>query len=169
MKKNGSLFKGLLIMVWTTVLTSCASTKEVTYFQDAGYTKQSQKVSNNYQPVIQPDDILAISISSLNPEATLLFNTKATNSSTNTLDQRQMDGYLVDKNGLIDMPVIGSMKLSGLTSDDASTMIKAKLTNYLKEPSVSVRFLNFKVSVLGEVARPGVFTVTSERIALAEA
>ncbi|SMO36526.1 polysaccharide biosynthesis/export family protein [Solitalea koreensis] len=169
MKNNRLLFNGLLVFGWISILTSCTSNKNIPYFQDAGYTKQAQKVINSYQPVIQSDDILAISISSLNPEATVLFNTKATNSSTNTLDQRQIDGYLVDKNGFVDMPVIGLMKLGGLTSDAASNTIKAKLTNYLKEPSVSVRFLNFKVSVLGEVARPGVYPITSESVTLAEA
>jgi polysaccharide export outer membrane protein len=156
-------------MAISILLGSCSTNKNVAYFQDAGQTKQVQRAIDTYQPKIQPDDILSISISSLNPEATAIFNTKATNSSTNSMDQRQLDGYLVDKGGSVDMPVIGSMKLLGLTSEEAGTMIKAKLTNYLKEPTVSIRFLNFKVSVLGEVARPGVYSITSEKITFPEA
>lgn len=123
---------------------------------------------------IMPNDILSISVSSLNPEATEVFNTPNTPSSNNataTATTTQTTGYLVNTAGYIQFPIIGNLMAAGLTKNSlkeelTKTLIDRKL---LMDPIVDIRYLNYRVTVLGEVARPTVVTVPSEKISLLEA
>ncbi|GGM86243.1 polysaccharide biosynthesis protein [Dyadobacter beijingensis] len=155
--------------------SSCISNKSIVYFQGDSLRYIAQDVTQKYTPVIQPNDILSIVVGSLNAEANEIFNTPntfttaTTNYSTTGGGARvQPLGYLVDSDGSIEMPMVGRVKIGGLRTIDAADTIRTRLLSFLKEPSVIVRNLNFKVSVLGEVARPSVYVIPDEKITLPE-
>ncbi|POY35795.1 sugar transporter [Solitalea longa] len=163
------LKNSIFMLLLSVIATSCSSTENIAYFKDAGTQKSTQQAINNYVPKVQANDILSIEIASLSPEATEMFNPKSAAGNANSLELRQIDGYLVDKSGNVDLPVIGALKVDALTTDEVSDLVKSRLTNYLKDPTVKVKFLNFKISVMGEVARPNVYNVTNEKITITEA
>lgn len=149
--------------------TSCTNTKKALYF--AGQNDGSFDATAVPKLVVQNNDLLSISVSSLNPEASAIFNQPNNSGATATTTTTTASGYLVDGEGNIQFPFLGSIKAAGLTKDE----LKAKLTKdlvdkkLLVDPIIVVRFLNFKVTVLGEVAHPTVITVPSEKISLLEA
>jgi polysaccharide biosynthesis/export protein len=154
---------------------SCVSPKSIVYFQGDTLSYATQEITQKYIPTIQPNDILSIVVGSLNTEANEVFNTPnsfttaSTNYSTTGGGARvQPLGYLVDHEGSIEIPLIGKLKIAGLRTSVAADTIRIRLQNYLKEPSVIVRNLNFKVSVLGEVAHPSVYVIPDEKISLPE-
>jgi len=155
--------------------TSCVSPKSIVYFQGDTSRYHSQEISQNYIPTIQNNDLLSVIVGSLNAEANEMFNTAntamtaSTNYSATSAGARlQPLGYLVNQDGNIEIPMIGKVKVKGLTTSAAADTIHARLLNYLKEPSVVVRNLNFKVSVLGEVKLPSVYVIPDEKITLPE-
>jgi polysaccharide export outer membrane protein len=147
-------------------LTSCGSYKKTSYFQDVNLSSTSIERIKNFSPItVQPEDILGISISSLNPESSTVFNfTSNTVNGTN----ENYGGYLVDQQGQILLPIIGNVKVSNLTTAQVKEKIRLKLLEYLKEPVVILKLLNFKISVMGDVAQPGVFKIPNERLTLTE-
>jgi polysaccharide biosynthesis/export protein len=160
---------------FTLAMTSCVNTRKATYFNDIADTAMIA-ATNIPEPVINPNDLLSISVSSLDPQSTLLFNTPnlpvapgVAATSNNTLQQAV--GYLVNKDGMIKFPILGEIKAQGLTKKELETNITRQLLDkkLLFDPIVNVRFLNYRVTVLGEVARPGVITVPSEQISILEA
>jgi polysaccharide export outer membrane protein len=169
------------------LLTSCVNQKQVAYFQKAPNQSDTISVARAYVPKIQSGDILSINVGSLNPMASSFFNPFSTvpigtdnSNSINqsgvsqtgtspTLTQSAAPGYLVDATGAIELPLLGVIKIAGLTTSEAKEVIKNKLKLYLKEPTVNVRFLNYKISVTGEVARPSVYIIPNEMITLPEA
>ncbi|RAK02569.1 polysaccharide export outer membrane protein [Larkinella arboricola] len=174
MKNWNWLVFGLMIIGFS----SCISQKQITYFQGplADSTAIVQEITNRYVPVIQINDLLGINVNSLNPEASSFFNPYAgieqrmnLNSFQGQVPVTSAVGYLVDAEGNVQLPLVGKIKIAGLTSTGARDLIQEKLKKYLKEPTVAVRFLNFKVSVLGEVARPSMFSVPNEQMTLTEA
>ncbi|TAE32278.1 MAG: polysaccharide export protein [Cytophagales bacterium] len=164
------------------ILTGCLSAQKITYFQSGpnvalGSTNRVA-MPDTYIPTIKPSDVLSIQVSSLNPEASVMFNpytpmsmASATRNSlqSNVNGLPEAPGYLVLPDGQVDLPLIGIQKVGGLTVSDAAKLIREKLKTYLKEPTVNVRNLTFRVSVLGEVARPSLFTVPNDQITLLEA
>jgi polysaccharide export outer membrane protein len=151
--------------------SSCANTKKVVYLNNISDTEISTAV-DNLEPVIQKSDLLSITVSSPNATASQPFNTTVT-VSTQTVGytSTQASGYLVDPDGYIDMPMLGRIKAAGLTKKELKENISKSLIDgkYLLFPVVSVRYLNFKITVLGEVARPMVINVPDERINILEA
>jgi len=152
---------------------SCASKKDLIYYQniDSLETKQNE---NSYEVKIQPDDLLMIIVSADDPEAAIPFNLKTYSiSSNNKLDvtrgQETVQTYLVDSRGNIEFPIIGSIKIGGLTRTEALQLLQNKIGNYIKKPIINLRITNFKVSLQGEVNLPGTYNVASERITLIEA
>ncbi|MGG7663488.1 polysaccharide biosynthesis/export family protein [Dyadobacter sp. BHUBP1] len=165
----------VLGIVFISAFSSCISNKSIVYFQGDSLRYTAQEITQKYTPVIQPNDILSIVVGSLNAEANEIFNTPnsfttaTTNYSTTGGGARvQPLGYLVDADGSIEMPMVGKVKIGGLRTIDAADTIRTRLSSYLKEPSVIVRNLNFKVSVLGEVARPSIYVIPDEKITLPE-
>jgi Periplasmic protein involved in polysaccharide export len=149
--------------------TSCTNTKKALYF--AGQNDGSFNPTAVPKPIIQPNDLLNITVSSLNPEASAIFN-QPNNAGTNaTTTTTTANGYLVDGDGNIQFPLLGSIKAAGMTKDELKNKLTKDLTDkkLLVDPIIAVRFLNFKVTVLGEVAKPTVITVPSEKISLLEA
>jgi polysaccharide export outer membrane protein len=164
----------LYIAVWGGT-SSCVSPKSIVYFQGDTLRHSSQALTQNYVPTIQSSDLLSIVVGSLNTEANEIFNaanqarTASTNYSTTGGGLREQTlGYLVDSQGYVEIPLTGRVKVAGLTTNIAADTIRLRLLNFLKEPSVMVRTLNFKVSVLGEVLRPAVYVIPDEKITLPE-
>ncbi len=154
-------------------LISCNSTRKIVYFENVKDTTFYSANNENIAPV-EPNDILSISISSLNSEASAMFNPNNSNiarSTTATGGNTETGGYLVNADGTIQLPVLGSIKAGGLTKrqlkDNITNLILSK--KLLVDPLVEVRFLNYEVTVIGEVARPTVITVPSEKISLLKA
>ena len=154
----------IILLLLIINLTSCASKKDVYYFQDIN----SSPLQNSFKFLnIQPGDILDIQIKALNPESVLIFQKKsALVSQQGQVQNRSIDGYLVGENGTINLPIIGNVDASEKTTNTLTLEIQEALSPYIKSPSVNIRLLNFRVSVLGEVARPGTFTVLEERVSL---
>ncbi|RZL69190.1 MAG: polysaccharide export protein [Pedobacter sp.] len=163
----------IFLFLCSVIISSCSSTRNTVYFnnQQDEVLKASNLSSKN---VIQPNDILSIAVTSLNPAATEIFN-KPNNSYVSTSSvtgaNLQSPGYLVSNEGNIQFPVLGTMKITGLTTNELREKITTELLNkkLLVDPIVIIRQLNFKVSVLGEVGRPSVVNVPSEKISLLEA
>ena len=157
------------------LLTSCGSTKDVAYLQnseDIDFARSEYL----YDARIMPKDILTITVNTVNPEAAAPFNltvpTSFNNQSRNTYTQAVLQTYLVDNQGFIDYPVIGRLEVGGLTKSMCEKLLHDKIKPYLNEaetPVVTVRMSNYKISVLGEVNRPGMFTVSNEKINILEA
>lgn len=153
-------------------ISSCGSYRKIPYFQDLNKTIPSKEEINNYSPLtIQPEDILGINVASLNPEASAVFNynLNTVTGTNNISSDNPVIGYLVNQKGEIKLPLIGDFKVKDLTTVEASEQIRKKLLTFLKEPVVNIRLINFKVSVMGDVGRPGVYPVQNERITLPEA
>jgi polysaccharide export outer membrane protein len=166
----------LYLVIGVLLLSSCGvQYKQVPYFQNLTDSGMVQEEISNYTTIkIQKEDILAITVASLNAEASAIFNMGNTssiqgNSTASTNPTLTANGFMVDQNGNIQLPMIGSIQLAGLTTAAARELIQTKLMPFLKEPVVSLRIINFKVSVLGDVARPGVYPVQNERISVTEA
>jgi polysaccharide export outer membrane protein len=162
------MIRTVLLFLLALCLTSCVSYKDVPYFQDLKNTDIKENIENYLPVTIQKGDILGITVTSLNTEASAQFNLSNSNSATQ-VNSAAIPGYLVDEKGEIQLPIIGSLKLMGLTTTEAKNLLQKKLNTYLEAPGVSLRIMNFKVSVFGAVARPGVYPVANERITLTEA
>lgn len=169
MKQFFSL-KKLTYLLFAFLLFSCASRKNVVYYQDIDSLQYSE-ITNSYEVRIQPDDLLSIVVSADDPEIAQPFNLKSYNTinSRNTVDQVINQLYLVDEKGFIDFPILGNLRVSGFTRTEMLNMFKQKIGKYIKDPIVSIRIMNFKVSIQGEVSAPGTYPVSSERITLIEA
>lgn len=157
-------------------ISSCVSTKNVPYFQDVSLADKSvaENTALFTDPVIQSDDILSIAIFTIDPSSSGVVNqTTSTQalgaSSASTIGQQQINGYLVDKNGEVELAVVGKIKLAGLTTYQARDLIRKNVTELYKNPSVQVRFANFKVTILGEVARPAAYTLPNEKVSVLDA
>lgn len=175
-KKNISSYRqinfrlGCLCLI--VIMSSCYK-RNLVYFSDLPKTTDFNTPITNYvAPKIQPDDILSITVSSLNPESNVLFNNillPSTSGNTNVIADKLDEGYLVDKDGFINFPVIGKINLVGLTKEQAVEKMTGLIKEHVKNPIVNVRFLNFKITVIGEVDKPATFTVATEKINVLEA
>ncbi|NDK57502.1 polysaccharide biosynthesis/export family protein [Pontibacter fetidus] len=157
------------------LLASC-SQRNLVYFSDLKEQDvYSEKIINNAEPQIQPGDILSITVNSLSPESNILFNKGGAVSPTadasilNASNKIKDEGYLVDESGAVDFPVLGKVMVTGLTAKEAKDKFVTQLSKYLKDPIVNVRFLNFKVTVIGEVNRPSTFEVPNGKVSVLEA
>lgn len=159
------------LLVLTLLATACVSKKDIIYFQNDEIDQS--KVSNSYKTIIKPDDLLQITITALDTEAVRPFNLAAvtySTSSNSAIGVAQQQNYLVDSNGEIDFPVIGKLKIGGLSREEFIAMLKQKLDpDYIKNPNINVRLANYKISVLGDVRVPGSYTIPNERITILEA
>ena len=167
-RKGRGVFPCLVAIL---LFASCQSYKKVPYLQDAKVVEQTAQQENLYDAKIMPKDLLTIVVSCTSPELAVPFNlTVATQNNvaiTSTTSQPILQQYLVDNEGKINFPVLGELRVGGLTKKEAEQLIVEKLKPYIKEtPIVTVRMVNYKISVLGEVARPGTFTISNEKVNL---
>ena len=161
--------------VCAVMMASCSSYKNVPYLQNAEEIVAAQKELPLYDAKIMPKDLLTVTVNTTDPEAAAPFNL-TTQTPVNVARQNSvttqatLQQYLVSNEGIIDFPVLGQLKVGGLTKSEAESLIRERLKPYLKEvPIVTVRMANYKISVLGEVARPGTFTVSNEKVNVLEA
>jgi len=150
-----------------TLVNSCAPKKNIQYFQD---TKNQVLKSSppSFSATIQSGDLLFINVTAINAETVIPFNLFETPIINNSGNSKPMS-YLVNDDGYINFPVLGALKVVGLTSKQLVEKLEVDLKEYIKNPTINIRFANFRVSVLGEVTHPGTFRVTNERISIVEA
>lgn len=161
------------------LLGSCTSYKKVPYLQGAENISKEElnKLNKQYTPKIMPSDLLTITVNATTQEAALPFNlpliptSRLENASVGVNQTMGMQSYLVDQEGYIDFPILGRMGIGGMTKQQVQDLIKSKIyPKYIKEePIITVRFNNYKVSLLGEISRPGTYTVANEKINILEA
>lgn len=168
--------KTLLFLLLVVALASCSSYKDVPYIQNPEVVNQFTGELPLYDAKIMPKDLLSITVNTTKPEAAAPFNLTMQTQLNVEYSRRSvttsptLQQYLVNNEGIIDFPVIGRLKVGGLTKNQAEDLIREKLLPYLEEtPIVTVRMANYKISVLGEVSRPGSFTVSNEKINVLEA
>ncbi|WP_217938270.1 polysaccharide biosynthesis/export family protein [Bacteroides acidifaciens] len=166
----------LLCLVAIFLFASCQSYKKVPYLQDVKVVEQTVQQGNLYDAKIMSKDLLTIVVSCTSPELAVPFNLTVASPASGAARNNQLttqpvlQSYLVDNDGKINFPVLGELKVGGLTKKEAEQLIIEKLKPYIKEtPIVTVRMVNYKISVLGEVARPGTFTINNEKVNLLEA
>ena len=169
-----SVLRSITFIFSVLFFTSCVDTRKTTYFNDLNDTVLKSSNYEGVEHVIQKNDILSIRVTSLSTDASAIFNTTNTTAAsitTATGATNQSSGYLVNPDGTIQLPMIGSIKAEGLTK----TQLKESITKLLLdkklliEPIVDIRHLNHEVTVIGEVLRPTVITVPNERISLLKA
>jgi polysaccharide export outer membrane protein len=160
------LLKRTLPILFIVLLFSCASKKDMIYYQNVDALTAQEK-SPSYEIKIQPDDLLMIAVFAEDPEIAKAFSLNTSSETTTSGGAGSV--YLVDAYGFIDFPTLGKIKVSGFTRTEVLHLLDTKLSQYIKKPIVSLRITNFKVSVQGEVGAPGTYPVVSERITLIEA
>ncbi|MFW0714243.1 polysaccharide biosynthesis/export family protein [Pedobacter sp. N23S346] len=173
---NKNKYSYIILLVAFCFTTSCVSNKKIAYFQDIQTVNQAQleNATKFTEPIIQPDDILSINVFTLNPQNGVVVNQAASNnilggSANTSATAQQVSGFLVDKNGDVELSLIGKVKVAGLTTYEARELIREKAAVVYKEPNVQLRFANFKVSVLGEVNAPSAYTLPNEKVTILDA
>jgi polysaccharide export outer membrane protein len=169
--------KRLLLIVFGSLyyiltLNSCADSKKLSYFNNIPNDTTTSIQLRNIETVIQKNDILQIVITSLDEATTRILNGMSVASTTgSTLLNGSVSGYLVNEDGTVTLPLLGVIKAEGLTKSQLSAKIVSDLglKKLAIDPVVSVRILNYKITVLGEVLKPGVIPVPNEKITLPEA
>ncbi len=149
-------------------LFSCSTKKEIIYFQDAE-SLNSKAIETSFEPIIEPNDILYVTVSSIDEEVVKPFKRAIGSEGVSTNSNIQLQGYLVDAEGNIRFPVLGTILVMGKTRGVVEKELKTKLSEYITDVVVDVRIINFKVTVIGEVRSPGVFRIQDERVTLPEA
>jgi len=158
--------------------SACTTNRRLTYFGNLNTgADYKSDIKNNIEPKIQADDLLGITVSSLSSESNTLFNNGTitapagtiTSTGASPMAAKNGEGYLVDKSGEVNFPVLGKIKLAGLTKEEAAELLTNEIKKSVKNPTVNVRFLNFKITVIGEVNRPATFTVPTEKVTVLEA
>lgn len=168
------MYRLLVSVLFLAVITSsCNSTKHSIYFRKLGNVSYASNIQPE-TPVIKKNDLMSVNVSSLNAAASEVFNNsigKTSNTATVSGTINQSFGYLIDVDGNLQFPILGMIKAEGLTTKQLEDTIKAQLLNrkLLVDPIVNVRFLNFKVSIMGEVDRPSVYNIPNEKVTLLEA
>lgn len=170
--------KLLFVLVGLVAMASCTSYKKVPYMQNSAEV-DAETIAELYDARIQPKDMLTITVSSEKPEAAVPFNLTiptSMNAASGGAGARSLSSqptlqiYLVDNEGYIDFPILGKLKIGGMTKGEVESMIKERIkSNFTTEPIVTVRMANYKVTVLGEVASPGVHTIANEKVNVFEA
>ena len=167
--------KTLFCLLAVSLLSGCSSYKNVPYMQEIESVNRAIQQETPYDARIMPKDLLTITVNTSDPQASAPFNLTTQTpynvaQQNSVASQAALQQYLVDNGGSIDFPVLGRLKVGGLTKSEAEELIRGKLVPYLKEtPIVTVRMTNYKISVLGEVSKPGTFTVSNEKVNVLEA
>ena len=163
------------ICVAILALSSCGSVKDIAYFQNKA-VNEPEAIDKHAGIVIQPKDMLSIVVSSRNPELVAMFNLPVISYQAGSEvvaggGQQRLMGYVVDNEGKIDFPVLGPINVAGLTRWELSELIKKRLLDdgLLTDAVVTVEFMNFKVSVIGEVNNPGTFSIEGDKVTVLQA
>ena len=170
MKLKQSLFALWMMLL----LAGCSSYRNVPYLQNPQIVNNFGEELSLYDARIMPKDLLVITVNTTDPLVAAPFNLivqSSISTSVTATTQPALQQYLVDNNGEINFPVLGRLKVGGMTKREAENLIKERLKPYVvnEEPIVTVRMVNYKIAVLGEVNRPGMFTISNEKVNILEA
>ena len=175
-KSKQSVKYGLMAFIIGIIFSSCTDVKKVAYFKDVpDSTKEKMVRDAPYtDPIIIPDDILSVTITLIDPTTAAPVNQASVApvsaaSTSSAVAPGLVPGLLVDREGNISFPIMGTIKVAGLTSYEAKERIKTEAKKYFKDPDVQVRFANYKVTVIGEVAHPATFVVPNEKVSVLDA
>ena len=159
------------LLLISLLFSSCGSKRDIVYFQNSEWISSDQfkKNKTEYIAKIMPNDNLFISVTAVNQAAVEAFNIASLNRGSLNTASLDVFGYLVDQNGNINLPYVGEIRVAGLNKPEAIHFIQKEISKYVDDPIVNIRFLNYKVSVIGEVNRPGVYTVSDEKISIPQA
>lgn len=177
MNKNIALCTLLLLTVGSILLSSCSSSKQVVYFQDLKPGESEITLPEVQAITVQPEDKISIIVNSRDPQLTNLFNLPYISKQLGSTSQigsgnnQGISGYTVDAEGNIDFPVLGKVHVAGLKREEIAEHIKNELVtkNLVKDPVVTVEFMNLCVSVMGEVNNPGRFAIDRDRMTILDA
>ncbi len=164
-----------IFVIISTAFFSCTSTKNIPYFKDVPDSIRNSTfntpINNFTETKIHSNDLLLISIQTLDPQANMVMSTlnPTVNNLPFSINNPTINGFMVDKDGNIEIPLVGKILVAGLTTLETKEAIRKKAAVYYKEPVVNVRFGNFTITVLGEVNRPGTYSVANERITILDA
>ena len=169
-----SIKKLLLMAVAVVVMASCSTTnRSLTYFEDIDSVASQEVLQSDYSLKIIPDDELLITVTSMMPNATAMYNLPLSNPSTRNailaVTQPQQQTYVVDKNGNIQFPVLGEIKVEGLSTQELREELVKRISKDVKDPIVRVQLVNFRINVLGEVRNPHAVSVRKERYSILDA
>lgn len=163
----------LILLVVGLIATSCGNRDKIVYFQ--GEQPIADSSAYYFSPTFEVNDLLSVEVSGTDPEVAAPYNqAEVWRQGGNQITSYENGvpatyGYLVDSDSSISLPIIGKVKIAGMQRDVAKDTIEARLSNYLEKPQVSIRLLNFKITVLGDVKNPGTFSIPNERITILEA
>ncbi|HEY2725801.1 MAG TPA: polysaccharide biosynthesis/export family protein [Parafilimonas sp.] len=170
-----------IILVLFLGLVSCTAYKNVPYFQDFADTAKPMVVKTVpfKSPVIQTDDLLSITIQTIDNDVTNMLNSNNTinntsammpvSTSSTTAAAQPVSGYLVDKDGFVEVPFVGKVHVAGLTTSQAKDLLSTEVNKYFNDAIVNVRYANFKITVIGEVLRPSTYVVPNEKVNIFDA
>lgn len=165
-----TMYKTILyFLVMVLALQSCANKKDILYFQDSKDHNVERIIYQNSK--IQPNDILSILVTAPIPEAAIPYNVQTTGTGNFDIESLKLQGYLVSEEGTIDFPILGELMITEMASEEVEDFIAKQLSDngHLKNATVNVRLLNAKVTILGEVMRPGTYSFTEQNITLPQA
>ncbi|MEO9513924.1 MAG: polysaccharide biosynthesis/export family protein [Flavobacteriaceae bacterium] len=165
MNTNLQVTKLISFLTILLLIGSCASKKEIVYFQDAS-NFETMVDKNSFEPKFKVDDVISIFVSTLDNEASIPFN--LFRGGTEDGIRPEQVNYIVDSHGEIDFPVIGKVKIAGLSPEETRILLRERLSDYLRNPIINIRLTNFTITILGEVSRPGTYPVNGERITILE-
>jgi len=171
-QKHFSFYLTGIILITLFIFSSCGSRRKIVYFQSSDKVGGGIFVQDNteFNSVIMPNDNLFITVSAINPDAVEVFNTNTLNRGTNiSATGLDMCGYLVDQEGNINFPLVGEVHIGGLTKKDAVLLLQKEISKFVADPVINIRYLNYKIHIIGEVNHPGVYTVTDEKISIPQA
>lgn len=148
--------------------SSCSPKVKAVYFTDLDSVQVQQIAGAPFtEPLIQTDDILSISVQTIDPAASMAVNQTPVTATAGIMNSAS--GFLVDKKGNVEIPMLGIVKVAGLTTADAKEVIRTEAEKYYKNPTIQVRFANYKITVIGEVAKPASYTVPNEKVTVLDA
>ena len=176
-KKGMKRINIILIASTLLIFTGCTTQKKLAYFNtvtaSSAESINAQLKNERADARILTDDRLSITVSALDPNAVAIYNLPFVSFASPGSDQIYaspvLQSYLVNSQGNINFPVLGEIKLEGLTLTEAGNLIKNKLAEHVADPIVNIQFVNFRITVLGEVLRPGQYPVTNERVTILDA
>lgn len=179
MNKRTVFYTLSLLFIGMIMLSSCGSSKDVVYFQDLGPDQAEIKLPVSQAITIKPEDKISIIVNSRDPQLTDMFNLpyvtrqlgQSLRSDYSVGSNSGISGYTVDENGEIDFPVLGKIYVAGKTRQEIADYIKSELVrdNLVKDPVVTVEFMNLCIAVLGEVNAPGRFAIDRDRVTILDA
>ena len=172
MKQFILIKKAFLLVVVSILFFSCVSKSSMVYYRNVK-NMNNTSLTNSYEIKIQPDDLLMINVTCDDSEISRPFNINNNSgqqsNSSNQSQQNNGSTYLVDVNGYVNFPILGSLKIGGLTRTELLNMLTEKVSKYIKNPLIIVTIKNYKVTVQGEVGSPGIYSFDTERFTLVDA